>query len=154
MFLHNTLCASPITRYFPYGPWSKVMHYKGNRVSFMDASIVSNHHTMSLPPSLPSESPVRRVFVARQRRSLWLAVCEYRGDGIRAHLSWVLPDNTTGHISFRSGYEGVRVLTNLTYEFPLALHEGQDLTCLFQNHHGLKERRTVHVPRYCKCNRE
>ncbi|CDQ67447.1 unnamed protein product [Oncorhynchus mykiss] len=95
------------------------------------------------------ESPVMRVFVARQSRSLWLAVCEYRGDGIRAHLSWVLPDNTTGHISFRSGYEGVRVLTNLTYEFPLALHEGQDLTCLFQNHHGLKERRTVHVPRYC-----
>jgi hypothetical protein len=95
-----------------------------------------------------------RVFVARQSRSLWLAVCEYRGDGIRAHLSWVLPDNTTGQISFRSGYEGVRVLTNLTYEFPLALHEGQDLTCLFQNHHGLKERRTVHVPRYCKCNRE
>ncbi|XP_024300900.1 uncharacterized protein LOC112267073 isoform X2 [Oncorhynchus tshawytscha] len=94
------------------------------------------------------ESPVMRVFVARQSRSLWLAVCEYRGDGIRAHLSWVLPDNTTGHISFRSGYEGVRVLTNLTYEFPLALHEGQDLTCLFQNHHGLKERRTVHVPRY------
>nr|XP_046171961.1 uncharacterized protein si:ch211-149e23.4 isoform X2 [Oncorhynchus gorbuscha] len=94
------------------------------------------------------ESPVMRVFVARQSRSLWLAVCEYRGDGIRAHLSWVLPDNTTGQISFRSGYEGVRVLTNLTYEFPLALHEGQDLTCLFQNHHGLKERRTVHVPRY------
>ncbi|XP_055751707.1 uncharacterized protein LOC129832016 isoform X4 [Salvelinus fontinalis] len=94
------------------------------------------------------ESPVMRVFVARQSRSLWLAVCEYRGDGIRAHLSWVLPDNTTGHISFRSGYEGVRVLTNLTYEFPLALHEGQDLTCLIQNHHGLKERRTVHVPRY------
>eukprot|EP00063_Salmo_salar_P094963 XP_014069798.1 PREDICTED: uncharacterized protein LOC106612809 isoform X3 [Salmo salar] len=94
------------------------------------------------------ESPVMRVFVARQSRSLWLAVCEYRGDGIRAHLSWVLPDNTTGHISFRSGYEGVRVLTNLTYEFPLALHEGQDLICLIQNHHGLKERRTVHVPRY------
>ncbi|XP_029628979.1 uncharacterized protein LOC115206319 isoform X2 [Salmo trutta] len=94
------------------------------------------------------ESPVMRVFVARQSRSLWLAVCEYRGDGIRAHLSWVLPDNTTGHIFFRSGYEGVRVLTNLTYEFPLALHEGQDLICLIQNHHGLKERRTVHVPRY------
>ncbi|XP_041734862.1 uncharacterized protein LOC121568381 [Coregonus clupeaformis] len=95
------------------------------------------------------DSPVMRVFVARQRGSpLWLAVCEYRGDGLGAHLTWVLPDNTTGHISFRSWYEGVRVLTNLTYEFPLALHEGQDLTCLIQNHHGLKERRTVHVPRY------
>jgi hypothetical protein len=96
-----------------------------------------------------------RVFVGRQRGSpLWLAVCEYRGDRLGAHLSWVLPDNATGHISFRSGYEGVRVLTNLTYEFSLALHEGQDLICLIQNHHGLKERRTVHVPKYCKCNRE
>ncbi|XP_029528397.2 uncharacterized protein LOC115136772 isoform X3 [Oncorhynchus nerka] len=95
------------------------------------------------------ESPVMRVFVGRQRGSLlWLAVCEYRGDRLGAHLSWVLPDNATGHISFRSGYEGVRVLTNLTYEFSLALHEGQDLTCLIQNHHGLKERRTVHVPKY------
>ncbi|XP_052323564.1 uncharacterized protein si:ch211-149e23.4 isoform X2 [Oncorhynchus keta] len=95
------------------------------------------------------ESPVMRVFVGRQRGSpLWLAVCEYRGDRLGAHLSWVLPDNATGHISFRSGYEGVRVLTNLTYEFSLALHEGQDLICLIQNHHGLKERRTVHVPKY------
>ncbi|KAK6296723.1 hypothetical protein J4Q44_G00328650 [Coregonus suidteri] len=95
------------------------------------------------------ESPVMRVFVARQRGSpLWLAVCEYRGDRLGSHLSWVLPDNTTGHISFRSGYEGVRVLINLTYEFPLARHEGQNLICLIQNHHGLKERRTVHVPRY------
>ncbi|XP_024298609.1 uncharacterized protein si:ch211-149e23.4 isoform X1 [Oncorhynchus tshawytscha] len=95
------------------------------------------------------ESPVMRVFVGRQRgSSLWLAVCEYRGDRLGAHLSWVLPDNATGHISFRSGYEGVRVLTNLTYEFSLALHEGQDLICLIQNHHGLKERRTVHVPKY------
>ncbi|XP_071213413.1 CD166 antigen isoform X2 [Salvelinus alpinus] len=95
------------------------------------------------------ESPVMHVFVVRQRESpLWLAVCEYRGGRFGAHLSWVLPDNATGHISFRSGYEGVRVLTNLTYEFSLALHEGQDLICLIQNRHGLKERRTVHVPKY------
>nr|XP_046150214.1 uncharacterized protein LOC123992763 isoform X4 [Oncorhynchus gorbuscha] len=120
----------------------------------LNMECVIDHTVFVLPErrqiTLPvCESPVMRVFVGRQRGSpLWLAVCEYRGDRLGAHLSWVLPDNATGHISFRSGYEGVRVLTNLTYEFSLALHEGQDLICLIQNHHGLKERRTVHVPKY------
>ncbi|KAJ7995607.1 hypothetical protein DPEC_G00246340 [Dallia pectoralis] len=95
------------------------------------------------------ESPSMRAFVVRQKFSpLWLAVCEYQGDGMEAHLSWVLPDNTTAQISPRSEYKGMKVLTNLTYEFPLALREGQDLTCLIQNRHGLKERRTVNVPKY------
>ncbi|KAL0973178.1 hypothetical protein UPYG_G00199960 [Umbra pygmaea] len=95
------------------------------------------------------ESPVMGAFVVMQKGSpLWLAVCEYRGDGLRANLSWVLPEDATGQTSLVSAYEGMTVQTNLTYEFPLALHEGQDLTCLIQNQHGLNERRKVHVPRY------
>ncbi|XP_010891948.2 uncharacterized protein si:ch211-149e23.4 [Esox lucius] len=95
------------------------------------------------------ETPMIHAFVVSQKDSpMWLAVCEYRGFRLGAHLSWDLPENATAQISLHSRYEGMRVLTNLTYEFPLALHEGQNLTCLIQNHHGLNMSKTVHVPKY------
>ena len=93
------------------------------------------------------------VSVRKQTHSsLWLAECEYRGEGVEVHLSWVLAENTTCQTSssLHSYYEGLQLHARLTYEFPLALYEGQDLTCLIQNEHGLKARRTAHVPIYGK----
>ncbi|XP_067102581.1 uncharacterized protein si:ch211-149e23.4 isoform X2 [Osmerus mordax] len=100
---------------------------------------------------VPELGPVMSVSVRKQTHSsLWLAECEYRGEGVGVHLSWVLAKNTTCQTSssLHSYYEGLQLHTRLTYEFPLALYEGQDLTCLIQNEHGLKARRTAHVPIY------
>lgn len=92
--------------------------------------------------------------VVRQHDSpLWLAVCDCRGKDVGDNLAWVLPENAKGQPSLHSEYEGHALKARLIYQFPLALHEGQDLTCVYQYEHGLTERRTVHIPRYCECNR-
>lgn len=103
---------------------------------------------------LVSDAPLLSVSVERQQDSpLWLAVCDCRGEGVKANLAWVLPENAKSQTSLYSEYEGNALQTRLTYEFPLPLHEGQDLTCVYEFEHGLTERRTVNIPRYCKCNR-
>ncbi|AWO98752.1 Hypothetical protein SMAX5B_019982 [Scophthalmus maximus] len=98
---------------------------------------------------VPVPTPLLRVSVARQQDShLWLAVCDCRGDAVGTNLAWVLPENAKGQTSLHSEYEGRVLKARLTYQFPLALHEGQDLTCVYRFKHGITEKRSVHVPRY------
>ncbi|KAI1893566.1 hypothetical protein AGOR_G00125040 [Albula goreensis] len=88
------------------------------------------------------------VSVRWQRMSpLWLAICGYRGDAASVNVTWVLPDNSTGRTAFHSGHEEGHLWANSTYEFPLALYEGKNLTCLIQHDHSIEER-ILHVPSF------
>ncbi|KAF3847526.1 hypothetical protein F7725_020554 [Dissostichus mawsoni] len=94
---------------------------------------------------LGPKAPLMSVSVVRQRDSpLWLAVCDCTGEGVGTNLEWVLPENAKGLTSLHSEYTEAR----LTYLFPLALHEGQELTCVYQSEHGATETKTLPIPRY------
>lgn len=111
-------------------------------------------HPLLVTPLLLSDAPLLSVSVMREQGSpLWLAVCECRGEGVRANLTWELPKIAKGQTSLHSEYEGRMLKARLIYPFPLALHEGQDLTCVYQFEHGIREERTVHIPRYCEWNK-
>ncbi|XP_056297257.1 uncharacterized protein si:ch211-149e23.4 isoform X2 [Pseudoliparis swirei] len=89
------------------------------------------------------------VSLVRQQDSpLWLAVCDCTGEGVGGDLVWVLPENAKGQTSLHSEYEGFVTKAKLTYQFPLALHEGEDLTCVYRFGRGFTEKKTIHVPRY------
>ncbi|KAK2846796.1 hypothetical protein Q5P01_009795 [Channa striata] len=94
-------------------------------------------------------APLLSVSVMRQHDShLWLAVCECTGEDVGTNLTWILPDGPKGQTSLQSKHEGRAMNVRLTYQFPLALHEGKNLTCVYQFDHGITEKRSVHVPRY------
>ncbi|XP_038548850.1 uncharacterized protein si:ch211-149e23.4 isoform X1 [Micropterus salmoides] len=95
-----------------------------------------------------SETHLSVSLVRQQNSPILLAVCECRGESVGANLAWVLPENTKGKTSLQSQYEGHVLKARLTYQFPLALHEGQDLTCVYHFEHGATEKRTIHIPRY------
>ncbi|XP_064158816.1 uncharacterized protein si:ch211-149e23.4 isoform X2 [Anguilla rostrata] len=102
-------------------------------------------HTPQSPVSLVPVVSLVRLKTSAQ----WQAVCELtraRAAG-RAAVSWVLPENSTGRAAFRSGYEGGSLWARSTYEFPLARHEGRNLTCLTRDGHGTTET-TLHVPQF------
>ncbi|XP_074496622.1 uncharacterized protein LOC141770688 [Sebastes fasciatus] len=97
---------------------------------------------------LVQKAPLFSVSVVRQQGSpLWLAVCECGGEGVGTNLAWILPENAKGQTSLHSKYEGVNK-ARLTYQFPLALHEGQEMTCVYQFKDGATEKKTIHIPRY------
>lgn len=110
--------------------------------------------TSILPPPFPfSEPPQLSVSVVRQHNSpLLLAVCDCKGEGVGTNLTWALPENALGETSLHTENKGHIMNVKLTYQFRLDLHEGQDLTCLYQSDNGITEKRTVHIPRYCECN--
>lgn len=88
----------------------------------------------------------------RQHNSrFWLAVCDFTGEDVRANLDWILTENAKGQTTLRSEYDGRAMNVRLTYQFTLDLHEGQDLTCVYKFEHGTTEKRSVHIPKYCKC---
>lgn len=88
----------------------------------------------------------------RQHNSeLWLAVCECMVEDVRMNLAWILPENAKSQTTLQSEFEGRAMKARLTYQFPLALHEGQDLTCVYQFEHGTTEKRSIHIPKYCEC---
>ncbi|XP_054455488.1 uncharacterized protein si:ch211-149e23.4 isoform X2 [Anoplopoma fimbria] len=98
---------------------------------------------------LVHKAPLLSVSLVRQQDSLlWLAVCDCREKGVGTNLAWVLPENAKGQTSLHSEYEGRVIKARLTYQFPLALHEGQDLTCVYRFDHGATDQKTIHVPRY------
>lgn len=93
------------------------------------------------------------VSVQRQKNSpLWIAVCGYRGPSISIDLFWLLPGQTKSQASMELEQDGQFLEARLTYQFSLALHEGQNLTCVYQYECGSTER-TVHVPKYCEPDR-
>lgn len=115
-------------------------------------------HSCSSPSRHPllsfSEAFLLSVSVERQQDSpLWLAVCDCRGESVGTNLAWVLPENAKSQTSMQSEYEGKVLKARLTYQFHLALHEGQNLTCLYHFKHGTTEKRTILIPRYCEFNR-
>ncbi len=126
-----------------------------------DISLCDTHmhsHSCSSPSCHPlfsfPEAHLLSVSVVRQRDSrLWLAVCDCRGEGVGTNLAWVLPENAKSQTSLHSEYEGHVLKARLTYQFPLDLHEGQDLTCVYNFEHGATETKTIHIPRYCEFNR-
>eukprot|EP00066_Takifugu_rubripes_P017607 XP_011606873.1 PREDICTED: uncharacterized protein LOC105417078 [Takifugu rubripes] len=78
---------------------------------------------------------------------LWMAVCDYRGPSISLNLAWLLPGKTESQTSMELEQEGQFLKARLTYQFSLALQEGQNLTCVYRHDHGSTEK-TVHVPKY------
>ncbi|CAJ1065032.1 uncharacterized protein si:ch211-149e23.4 isoform X1 [Xyrichtys novacula] len=95
------------------------------------------------------KAPQLSVSVVRQKDSpLWLAVCDCRGEGVGANLAWVLPENAKEQTSLHSESEGRVLKARLTYQFPLTLHEGQNLTCVYRLKHGATEQKTIHIPKY------
>lgn len=109
-------------------------------------------HLLPITPCFLSEAPQLSVSVMRQHAShLWLAVCDCAGEDVRTNLAWILPEGAKGQTTLQSKYEGRAMKARLTYQFPLALHEGQNLTCVYKFEHGTTEKRSVHVPKYCEC---
>lgn len=93
------------------------------------------------------------VSVQREKNSpLWTAVCDYRGPSTSVDLVWLLPGQTRSQASMELEQEGQFLKARLTYQFILALHEGQNLTCVYRYERGSTER-TVCVPKYCELNR-
>ncbi|XP_041655955.1 uncharacterized protein si:ch211-149e23.4 isoform X2 [Cheilinus undulatus] len=105
----------------------------------------SEKRTIHIPvPKAPQLS----VSVVRQQDSqLWLAVCGCRGEGIGTNLTWDLPENAKEQTSLHVESEGRVLKARLTYQFPLDLHEGQSLTCVYHLQHEATEK-TIHIPRY------
>ncbi|KAM8904565.1 uncharacterized protein AB9W97_008164 [Spinachia spinachia] len=98
---------------------------------------------------LLNKAPLLTVSLVRQQESsLWLAVCDYRGGGVGPDLAWVLAEYVKGQTSLHSEHEGCAIKARVTYQFPLALHEGQDLTCVYRFEHGVTTKKTIHIPRY------
>ncbi|XP_017271743.2 uncharacterized protein si:ch211-149e23.4 [Kryptolebias marmoratus] len=102
--------------------------------------------TINIPVHRP---PQLRVSVVRQQDSpFWLAVCDCEGEGVETNLAWAFPENAGGETFLHTEYEGHIMKARLTYRFPLAIHEGQDLTCVYCFENGITEKRTAHIPRY------
>lgn len=100
----------------------------------------------SLPLLSPPEAFLLSVRVEREQDSpFWLAVCECNGG---TDLAWVLPESARAQTSMRSEFEGHVLRARLTYRFSLAVHEGQNLTCVHRYGRDVREERTVHVPRF------
>ncbi|KAM4589547.1 uncharacterized protein V3H82_003650 [Fundulus diaphanus] len=102
--------------------------------------------TIHIPALKP---PQLSLSVVRQHDSpLWLAVCDCKGEGVGTNLEWALPENARNETSRHTEYKRHIMNAKLTYQFHLVLHEGQDLTCVYQSDNGITEKRTVHIPKY------
>ncbi|XP_032358293.1 uncharacterized protein si:ch211-149e23.4 [Etheostoma spectabile] len=129
-------------------------HFLSSLYSGQNVTCRVEHPSLEAPEKraihiLVHKAPVLSVSLARQEDSqLWLAVCDCRGEGVGTNLAWVLPENAKGQTSLHSTYEGRVIKARLTYQFPLAYHEGQDLTCVYHFEHGATEKKTIHIPRY------
>ncbi|XP_051253641.1 uncharacterized protein si:ch211-149e23.4 [Dicentrarchus labrax] len=130
------------------------VHILSSLYSGQNLTCMVEHPSLEAPEErtihiLVHEAPLLSVSVERQHGStLWLAVCECRGEGVGRNLAWVLPENAKSQTSLQSEYEGKVLKARLTYQFPLALHEGQDLTCIYHFEHGATEKKKIHIPRY------
>lgn len=107
--------------------------------------------TSFLPPLFSfSEPPRLSASVVRQQDSLhWLAVCDCKGDCVGSNLAWALPKKATGETIRRTRHKGH---IKLAYEFPLVLHEGHNLTCVYQSDNGINQSTTIRIPKYCECD--
>ncbi|XP_034405011.1 uncharacterized protein si:ch211-149e23.4 isoform X2 [Cyclopterus lumpus] len=129
-------------------------HVLSSLYSGQNLTCTVEHPSLEVPEKrsihvLVHKAPLLSVSLVRQQDSpLWLAVCDFTGEGVGADLAWVLPENAKGQTSLHSEYEGFVIKARLTYQFPLARHEGEDLTCVHLFEHGATEKKSIHVPRY------
>ncbi|XP_059187195.1 uncharacterized protein si:ch211-149e23.4 [Centropristis striata] len=129
-------------------------HFLSSLYSGQNVTCTVEHPSLEAPEKrtiriLVHKAPLLSVSVVKPQDSpLWLAVCDCRGEGVGSNLAWVLPENAKGQTSLNSEYKGHIIKARLTYQFPLALHEGQDLTCVYHFEHGATEKKTLHIPRY------
>ncbi|XP_029302477.1 uncharacterized protein LOC115017900 [Cottoperca gobio] len=129
-------------------------HFVSSLYSGQNLTCTVEHPSLEAPEKrtihiLVQKAPLMSVSVVRQQDSpLWLAVCDCRGEDVETNLAWVLPENVKGQTSLHLKNEGRVRKARLTYLFPLALHEGQDLTCAYHFEHGATEKKTIHIPRY------
>lgn len=116
------------------------------------ANLTSSFYPLPVTPMLSfTEAHLLSVYVEKKPDSpLWLAVCDCTGASAGTNLAWVLPENARSQTSMQSEYEGHVLRARLTYQFNLALHEGQNLTCVYHYGHGIREERSIPIPRYCK----
>nr|XP_015197302.1 PREDICTED: uncharacterized protein LOC107076744 isoform X2 [Lepisosteus oculatus] len=110
------------------------------------ALLTVERRTIRLPSTT---SPAIKVFLLTLKNTpRMLAICEYVGS-LDVNITWLLPGNNTGDVSFTSTCENGMIKASSTYEFPFALHEGQNLTCqVEQGEHLSAERRAISVPQY------
>lgn len=121
----------------------------GTHTKLHGCSSPSRHPLLSF-----SGAHLLNVSVQRQQDSpLWLALCDCRGLSAGMNLSWVLPENAKSQTSMQAEYEGQVQKIRLTYQFHLASHEGQNLTCVYCLEDGATEKSTVYIPRYCEFDR-
>ncbi|XP_036929278.1 uncharacterized protein si:ch211-149e23.4 [Acanthopagrus latus] len=129
------------------------VHFQSSLYSGQNLTCTVEHPSLEAPEKrtariLAHRAHLLSVSLQRQRdSSLWLAVCDCRGEGVGTNLTWVLPENAQSQTSLQSEYEGQIQKARLTYQFSLAHHEGQNLTCVYHYEHGSTEE-TVHVPKY------
>ncbi|XP_023207186.1 uncharacterized protein LOC102227050 [Xiphophorus maculatus] len=96
---------------------------------------------------IPLQKPPRlSASVVRQQDSLhWLAVCDCKGDCVGSNLAWALPKKATGEAIRHTRQKGH---IKLTYQFPLVIHEGHNLTCVYQSDNGVTQSTTIRIPKY------
>ncbi|XP_054901446.1 uncharacterized protein si:ch211-149e23.4 [Poeciliopsis prolifica] len=96
---------------------------------------------------IPLQKPPRlSASVVRQQDSLhWLAVCNCKGDCVDSNLAWTLPTKATGETIRHTRHKGH---IKVTYQFPLVLHEGHNLTCVYQSDNGVTQYTTLRIPKY------
>ncbi|XP_008279194.1 uncharacterized protein LOC103356720 [Stegastes partitus] len=130
------------------------VHFLSSLYAGQNLTCTVQHPSLEAPERRTIHLPVHKApllsvsLVQQQDPSPWLAVCRCRGEGVGKNLAWILPENAKSQTSLHSEYEGHMLEARLTYQFPLARHEGQDLSCVYQFENGNTEKKTVHVPRY------
>ncbi|XP_029963467.1 uncharacterized protein LOC115399947 isoform X2 [Salarias fasciatus] len=130
------------------------VHFLSSLYAGRNLTCVVKHPSREAPEKRSVHVPVQKapllsVSVEPQQHSpLWLAVCDCSGEGTGSNLTWVLPENAKSHTSLSVESDGNVLKARRTYEFPLALHEGQNLTCVYQLEDVVTLQKTVHVPKY------
>ncbi|CAG6000724.1 unnamed protein product [Menidia menidia] len=133
--------------------WNSV-HFLSSLYAGQNLTCMVKHPSLKTPETRTIHIPAHKapwlsVSVARQQDSpIWLAVCDCRGEGVGTNLAWVLPQNARGETSLHTEYEGHIMNARLIYRFPLALHEGQELTCVYKFESGIAEKKSITIPRY------
>ncbi|CAN9511221.1 unnamed protein product [Ophioblennius macclurei] len=130
------------------------VHFPSSLYAGQNVTCVVKHPSLEAPETRAIQIPVQKapllsVSVEPQPHSpLWLAVCDCSGEGIGTNLTWLLPENSKSHTSLSSEYQGHVLKARRTYEFPLDLHEGGNLTCVYQLEDVITVQKTVHIPKY------
>ncbi|XP_038159269.1 uncharacterized protein si:ch211-149e23.4 [Cyprinodon tularosa] len=130
------------------------VHFKSSLYAGQNLTCIVKHPSLVNPEKRTIHIPVNKpphvsVSVVRQKHSpLWLAVCDCKGEGVGTNLAWDLPENVRNETTLHTEYKGHIMNAKLTYQFPLFLHEGQGLTCVYKSDNGITERKTIPIPKY------